>query len=764
MSQPAVSRQRRSGTISRVVLTLVALYLSAFGATFNGVLLAPLKFATLGLIALLLLLWGVIRWRGRWQWHPTPLDPAFVLWGLAIGLSLLTNLDAARRILMGAWYIGLYMLVWYALADWLSNGGFRRETLIDALLMASLLVIAFGYVQIANSDFDLARLELPRPGSLVGNPNALGAFLVVLGLLALGRRLSTRHTIGRAAVSVYLMLLLPLLVATFSRGAWIGFGSGVTALIALAPSKGGWSLKQSWQRLTSGARRGMILSAITMTIVLVMLAGLVLRSLDAEGRSVGLRTTIYSSALQIFAERPLTGHGLFTFGEQFGQTQSQPPRQPHSHAHNGVLHVAAELGLPGLAALALSVSLVLLALRRQMQAPTHHLTRAAGAAAVGYGVHHLFDFPSMMPLIALLGLVVIALATLPQDPVPMAAVWRRRGHPLGLTGLAAGLMLTGVWSATVYSSYDAALNAPFGPNGDADYRAAADAMQSAVDADRGLVVYSSQQGYLYGLAAFHQRDMTALERGIAAYERAIDLAPYDAVIRANLAALYWQADRSQEAIATMTQAITLAPASPQLIFSLARWLDLIDDPQSVNWYRRAMTPATQLWPAWRDTTLSRQVADETDPFTPDAAVIAAIMDEQPLTEPIAGIDRDAAPVKWQVLDALMPGIAPAEAAAALANAASRAANPEQTAWVRTGFAVMALRVGDYRAAQLHIDEAVQQIAPDYATADEVFGINVPYFQYLRIAIPRRFLPQIAYPTADDALLHLIDAVQGQITP
>ena len=75
---------------------------------------------------------------------------------------------------------------------------------------------------------------------------------------------------------------------------------------------------------------------------LVVALALVAESFGIAGRTLELRTWIYDTAIQLFDERPLTGHGLFTFGAGLSRLNSLPPLEPHSHAHDVILHVAAE--------------------------------------------------------------------------------------------------------------------------------------------------------------------------------------------------------------------------------------------------------------------------------------------------------------------------------------------------------------------------------------------------------------------------------------
>ena len=178
---------RRLSLLPRAGLFLFFAYLFPFGGTFNGVVLPQIKWVTLVLMTIIVALWLVTRWRQKWIWYRTSLDNVLILWAMAFGLSLLANSEVWRRILIGLWFVGVYLGVWYIVQDALANGALKRGLLVDAFLFAGLLVLIFGYIQLGSSSFDLAQFRLPRPGSTIGNPNSLGAYLIVLIALAAGR-------------------------------------------------------------------------------------------------------------------------------------------------------------------------------------------------------------------------------------------------------------------------------------------------------------------------------------------------------------------------------------------------------------------------------------------------------------------------------------------------------------------------------------------------------------------------------------------------
>jgi hypothetical protein len=81
---------------------------------------------------------------------------------------------------------------------------------------------------------------------------------------------------------------------------------------------------------------------------------------------------------------------------------------------------------------------------------------------------------------------------------------------------------------------------------------------------------------------------------------------------------------------------------------------------------------------------------------------------------------------------------------------------EDRAWIDLGRADIARRVGDNSMFLSELQAARDLIAPDLLEEDYQFGTNIAHFQFLRFTIPRQFLPQVFYPTADPLLLRFLD--------
>ncbi len=751
----------RMSSFLRAALVLLFCYMLAIGGTFNGLTEPQFRFVSLGLLAAVFGRWLYVHWRHGWTWHRTPLDAVFILWGVVFGLSLLANIEVWRRIAIGLWFVGLYVGIWYLLHDALANRGIRRDMLVDGLLFGGVVVLFFGYWQtyswLLATDLS-AGFSLPRPVSVLGNANTLAAFLVVLLPFVLGRLAAVRSRLARIALLLYTLATGGLLFLTFSRGGWIGAGAGLATWFGLLLAQHdllSWRNLRGWWTRQQGVVRAAVLLGVGVVLLIGAGGGVILvRSLSVEGRDIGLRTYLYEAALNQFTERPLAGYGLFTFGRHLPRFASMPEETPHSHAHNVPLHIAAELGLVGL--IALAVTLVVLAgvMRRNFRETRGHsrmVTASAIAAVVGFGVHHLLDTPAMMPTIALVGLVALVLATAPAEPVPLAARWRVMGHPLAMAGLPVLLLATGLWSSMVYSDYWQALVLAHDSE---DYRGAASAMQAAIDREPEASLYRAQQAFLLGMA-YSEGDFRAGREALEVYERVVAQEPYFAPYRANLAALLWQHERQQEGLDMLQTATDLAPESWQLQYGVglyAEVLGLEDVARAAYEQALAANPDADLHPDWGQTALQAEITSAFEARMP-LGQVAVLLEDGRADEALALWEaklRGQNLTSHAVVRALI-ALEQGEREVAvdwLARAERAQTVDDREVWLQLGAARLARFDGSSQQTAVALERGVLD-------ADWVAGVNVANAQFLRRGIARQFLPQVYYPTMSPVLAHLL---------
>lgn len=541
----------------QIIIIFIFAYLVAVGANWNGVITPTWHLVNLGLITLMVIIWLLQRNRANWQWHRTPFDFPFMLWAVAFIIAFIANPDVSRRSLIGLWYMMLYIGLWYVLQDAFANG-FKPQILINALIISGIMILLFGVINIVV-------LWGTKPVSLLGNTNAFAAYLLAIIPFSLLQMLHARYRFERIFMAGYALLASLFLIMTFSRGGWLGFAAQIitfTLLMLLHNNMLSFKAMRAWFSQQSSLIRRSILLALTVVVVGFMSGGLwIVQSLSIAGRSFFLRAYLWESALGQFLEKPLTGQGLFAYGYDLGLCACMPIRNPQSHAHSLPFQVAAELGLPGLIAMVVTIWIVVRVIRQNwhdMSPKNRPILVAAIAVLVGYGVHQLVDTPIMMPVLALLGWLTLNIAMTRPQPILMQVQWRKRGHPLGMITLFVGLILSGAWSTSLHLNYRQILQEA---NDTQDYQLGAEKLEQVIQADPNLAIYTMQQAYLYGLTAVEGNDEAA-RLSIEAYNRFLQVEPYHAVSWANKAALHWQLGQPDEAIAAIEQALRYAENYP----------------------------------------------------------------------------------------------------------------------------------------------------------------------------------------------------------
>lgn len=367
-------------------------YFITFGGRWRGILDVTAVSISLTLIAVVVLIWIGVRTGQRWRWHATALDRLLPVWLAAFGISTLLNLDNLVFVAAGLWFMGLYILIWYVLQDMLANQFITSQMLTAGLLIGGSLVIGSGLYEVLSGQ--RWSIAADRAAGLLVNPNVLGSFLVPALPLATGYAMRRSVNWRWQAMWVpYIALSAVVLLFTFSRGAWFGVCVAV-----------GVALSHYYPRYR---------------LAILIALGLIALGLYNIRGDQG-RLTIYRDALrktETTLTSLLTGSGLFTYRMLYRDEGDL--RQIVIHAHNSVIHVGAELGIPGV--IALSTTTIVFARRLWLQRIPEQLPLIS--ALSGLAVHQVLDFTVMVPGIALTGLLVLCAALRPDVEIDKHLRW-----------------------------------------------------------------------------------------------------------------------------------------------------------------------------------------------------------------------------------------------------------------------------------------------------------------------------------------------------
>lgn len=276
--------------------------------------------------------------------------------------------------------------------------------------MAELLVLCAGlqsvyavYCYFTGTNQFLTPHFGPRTMGTFENPNSL--YPLCLVSIALGAALasSTRDRLGRVVFATAAVAGVAALLLTFTRSGWVALV--VMALYLAFTDLAGLPRPQG-ARARSWARRACVAAALVLMLgaALVRTQGQVMGS--AGDRSFWGRTAIWRTAVGIFREHPLLGHGFVTYGEvQYRPEHLTPELRRYGPMNNEPkdlwLYLACEFGLAGLVLwtwVAIAYGQLYRAGRRCLPAGTSRCALLAGThvALVGLMVASLFDTPVLI--------------------------------------------------------------------------------------------------------------------------------------------------------------------------------------------------------------------------------------------------------------------------------------------------------------------------------------------------------------------------------
>lgn len=307
----------------------------------------------MGLLAGIPLFLVLRWWLHRRLWTRTPLDAAVLFF---IGFAAL-NLIVAPHTFLGApnqWMVLGRLLFGFALMIALVEA-VRLRGRMDRVLMGTLGL--GGVVAVAaltgslwttkSASLDWLIQVLPRwtgfPGAEGGfNVNEVAGALSWLTPLTLAGVLVLRLRWLCWGFAIIFSLLLLALFLGQSRAALIGVVVALLGMVVI--------LLRGWRRIIGLLLLGLF-AAWNVLIFTSANQGVAAASFTRDESSVAGRVGIYQSAWSILMDQPFTGTGLNTF--RMGAVRERYPAALYGtsilpHAHNELLQVGADMGLPGL--------------------------------------------------------------------------------------------------------------------------------------------------------------------------------------------------------------------------------------------------------------------------------------------------------------------------------------------------------------------------------------------------------------------------------
>lgn len=365
--------------------------------------------ATNGLEALLLLAWAIQAGRAeRPAGAPMPFARLVTWWGVLSVLSMVTAtftfgsgfvLDHASDVKQ--WLD--QFIVFFAFLYVIRDGAMARRVVVYMMIGAA-IVLALGVQEWLDKrwldSIDKARLLGPQL-----QPNDYGAFLVYIAGPFLGVLLVQLARARAWLLVPYFLVLAKVLLATFSRGAFVG--------MALAGAAAGWVRGKTFVLLVALLAGALLASAPELVPESLSARMSSTRSegeeLDASSQT---RIVLWNAAVAMTLESPLLGKGFKSFPRLKALYTEMDVEEADNH--NMFLYVASQMGLPALAVLLWLLWRTYRAGARLHRDAPDPFGRAVGmgASAMAAGIVGVNMFGSRMVDIAVTGYFWIYLAAL----------------------------------------------------------------------------------------------------------------------------------------------------------------------------------------------------------------------------------------------------------------------------------------------------------------------------------------------------------------
>jgi len=391
----------------------------------------------------------------------------------------------------------------------------------------------------------------------LAHPNMLGAYLVLCLPLVARTAVRTRARVVKVAWMVVGVAMFVVVIATLSRGAWIGLAVTIAAYVLLASHAARATRSSSETRAPSPAA-GMLWGAgsAVFAICLFLIAAPQLRSAllhrisqitDLSAPTTQSRLQLWNAGLRMGADHPILGVGLDCYGNAFPAYRSATYVRIEwggnpTKAHNEIINIFATQGLLGVVT---ALAVVLFAARAAWRATAsrnhRHDAIAAGAALAGFAGQALTGFTVVgvgVLAAALTGWLDWAQEAESSRPEPMRSV-RSASGPNWIAGLIVFASSAALFVPFVVTPWRAARM---------EYGASRNPMGSPLRA-QGYVQcaellpwydrYEREAGRSLLIEAVQSRDpdqaWDTLEKARQAFENAIRIDPGSGVHRAFLA-------------------------------------------------------------------------------------------------------------------------------------------------------------------------------------------------------------------------------------
>jgi tetratricopeptide (TPR) repeat protein/O-antigen ligase len=546
----------------------------------------------------------------------------FSMWLLWAGLLItsLHSIDPSRS-WTKVWLWSTCLLAYY-MSLTAFRSGWKSTIFIKGFLVVLSIALLFGYMQLylwLGQWYALTYWLGPLPPRLLRvwgittSPNEF-AILIVFGLIIAIAHYIQQYKMqtGNKSLLLWILVALPMLLMTGSRSGWAALSLGLIALMF-------GSVWLSRREIDFFSVHILSRLAAASLLILGFIASISIwrrpETLQLSFDSVGTRIPFWRIAVEIWQQSPWLGSGPATYGTFYMLQVDVPFETAYMHAHNLLFNTLAEMGIVGLSALIfLGAQIGYFFLRARHSSNWDLHTIGLSAVLVAFVAHCLFEMPETW--VTLLVSVCFAGLTAQLEPQPLQVEIRQQVFvTLMSVGLWLTLLATGFLNWQANQAYVAGTRELESGNWGAAVTQFDEAQSWLPYPDSGISV---ARGLSYGMLAVEQPDY--LSQAESVLVQAVKAEPGWPLNHANLAAVYWEQGKRDQAIKTMQTAISLSPEVPLLYLNLGLWYEAEGNREAAQaiyeiLYSLARTPQTISF--WEETDIR------------EAAVSQAIANGQP---------------------------------------------------------------------------------------------------------------------------------------
>jgi len=478
-----------------------------------------------------------------------------------IGVLLWAAVSMTQTVYLHASLLALVQLLSYFAAFWLARALLGRQpwqqAAVGAILVGGLISAVWGLNEYVRTTAASGQTTWRIYGPFF-NPNLLAGYLLLALPLAAAVVWWSRTQSegdGRSLLTIasgfVILLMSAALLLTGSKG---GLLAAAVVIVVLA-----FTLPRRGTRLARRVRWLAIVALLAGGAIVLLTPPIRVRILSAfttQRRSAAFRYYTWTATAQMIGQRPVLGFGPGSY--EYVQPQFAIAGFTRT-AHQTLLQIAAETGLPSLVLLLVALFAIVneLCSRISRAPPGQRLLAAAALAAfVGFWTHNLIDYSWYVPAVGITVWMLVGMAMAAEPPVAareIDALWHKVGRAVLLVALVAGcwLLARGLRGQALASEAEQLARQGVPSAAVAPIRRAIALDPLDADYYEDLSTFLVAGARLVGPSSFQQ--------AVTAQRHAIALAPTRPSLHRKLAHLYAQGRDLPEAIAAAHDAVQLYP-------------------------------------------------------------------------------------------------------------------------------------------------------------------------------------------------------------